>query len=149
MSTAKLTGHIHYMTRELLPEVTLTVTLKEVSARGIAEKTIASMARLVSAGGPLTYRLDYDPRSVVPARGYLVIAEVHHRDRPHKRGVSEKLTDLYATTHLDVEVTAVASEGIHGWSPIENPAVPGIHGGNLIDNPPVAGIHGGNLFDKP
>lgn len=145
MNTAKLTGNVGYMTRELMPEVTMTVELRDVSLQDVESPLIASTTRLVPHGGSLAYTLEYDPAVLQQGHTYSVSASIYLDGRLHKVTTTHHEVALPETSSLDIAVHFAQSEGSCG----NTQPVDGIHGGNIIDNPAFAGIHGGNLLDKP
>jgi uncharacterized lipoprotein YbaY len=158
MNTAKLTGHVGYLTRELMPEVTMTVELRDVSRQDAQAMLIASTTRLVPQGGSLAYTLEYDPGVLQQGHSYSVGASIYLAGRLYKVSTTHYEVELPGTMNLDIGVHFAQHRGpcdgtgpvagIHGGNSIDYPTVEGIQGGNMIDKPAVAGIHGGNLLDK-
>jgi putative lipoprotein len=141
MNIARLTGSVGYMTRELMPEVTMTVELRDVSLQEGQSLLIASTTRLVPQGGSLAYALEYDPQVLQQGHTYSVSASIYLAGRLYKVTTTQHKVELPETSSLDIQVHfPQRQEPCDHSQPVE-----GIHGGN---HPSTAGIHGGNLFDK-
>jgi uncharacterized lipoprotein YbaY len=126
-STATLTGTVYYITREIIPPVTLVVQLWNTPASDSKPRELASTTRQVSYSGSLAYTLEYDLAELKEEQAYSVTASLYLEGRLYKTSDKHHPVNLPQATELDIFVEPVkrtSSEvGLQG----------GTHGGNLID----------------
>lgn len=109
MTTATLTGHVTYRTREALPPVTLVVELHDLSVENKEAKLVASTSRAVPAWGSLSYSLAYDPAALAPTHSYALSAKLYLDDHLFKASEAQLVIPLPETKAADIKVVNVQS----------------------------------------
>ncbi|WP_295477148.1 YbaY family lipoprotein [uncultured Pseudomonas sp.] len=75
--TASLAGEVFYLQRSALPSAaTLSVSLQDVSRADASALSLAQQNTPINGQVPLPFRLEYDPRQVLPGHSYAVSARI-------------------------------------------------------------------------